>query len=979
MSESHLEGYDVQLCVVGDELRNNQEFIQICSKFGAPLKYSLDATDYVQEENALTVFVVQEFKGEIFERLQSETRPILSVTAIRDLAASNLPILVKSKPVYCLALLGCCIVINGYRHKSDLARLLKLVQTMGGCVRKDVGVKVTHVISKTSLGEKYRYATTFGIPVLTEEWLTTAWDNRENLGYRANVKDTQDRYKLPPFAGNTVRFYGFNQADLDDMTQSLVSNGGRVAPSTDDKSTTTTNASNSGSCSSSGSSKITHLVVDENNVDLLPPDMIVPASCCVVKGEWFWNSIQTQVSADVSLYKWREGGLLSPANCSVFSPPTPNSVGGGTSRKRKRQRRAEMINALAADSPAHKRRSSISDLGLLSMSGSFLDTSDRTLISPEPERGTVAVNKERGASDPEPITVNLKAATPRQQVFYELVTTESNYVGILDTITKIAKEAEDPDQQGGALLDQQEMKIIFGNLAPIRSVHTEMLKKLKELEQNWTEESCIGSIILDFAGDLLRAYPPFVNFFERTKTQILECDRKSARFHALLKKCERRIECYRQTLTELMIRPVQRLPSLSLLLNDLLKHTKRLGEHQDIALLEQAISKVKTVTTHLNEEKRRTEGQITIFDIYSEIENCPASVVSSHRSFVCRFECVEVAAEDVLCGKGYELTLFLFTDILLIAKRKGKIGGILRSPSTTSIASGQVHIPNKALKFVTLIHLSTVRRLVDVLDVGDLESGVIALVCRHRENLRENCFTFQLITESQDEKLKFLRSLCRHAANTMCRPDADSLLVRLGARDMDMDASDLNVSTLSRTFSSLYKTKQKVGRAFSFNKTPSKLKRAVSTIISPITGQQGQHSGQVTLRTAEYSSKTLGKQPSTPSESLKELRLESKSLIDIDILDPETTDLSGGCTPKRRGTPLSRGMQSCVNLGDSPLISRGPHQLKFLATSPKKDGEENKEPDFRTPNLCSRPSFRDKFRPRSGTFAAFHRKSSSNQ
>ena len=55
--------------------------------------------------------------------------------------------------------------------------------------------------------------------------------------------------------------------------------------------------------------------------------------------------------------------------------------------------------------------------------------------------------------------------------------------------------------------------------------------------------------------------------------------------------------------------------------------------------------------THLNEEKRRTEGQIHIFDIYSEIENCPASVVSSHRSFIMRQDCVEVAAEDALCGK----------------------------------------------------------------------------------------------------------------------------------------------------------------------------------------------------------------------------------------------------------------------------------------------------------------------------------------
>ena len=40
------------------------------------------------------------------------------------------------------------------------------------------------------------------------------------------------------------------------------------------------------------------------------------------------------------------------------------------------------------------------------------------------------------------------------------------------------------------------------------------------------------------------------------------------------------------------------------------------------------------MVTHLNEEKGRTEGQIHIFDIYSELENCPASVVSLHRRFV---------------------------------------------------------------------------------------------------------------------------------------------------------------------------------------------------------------------------------------------------------------------------------------------------------------------------------------------------------
>ena len=65
-----------------------------------------------------------------------------------------------------------------------------------------------------------------------------------------------------------------------------------------------------------------------------------------------------------------------------------------------------------------------------------------------------------------------------------------------------------------------------------------------------------------------------------------------------------------------------------------------------------------------------------------------------------------MAAEDTLCGKGYELTLFVFTDIIVVAKvsiffhlkfvvirpfvlqRKAAKGmGMMRSPSTASLAT----------------------------------------------------------------------------------------------------------------------------------------------------------------------------------------------------------------------------------------------------------------------------------------------------
>jgi protein ECT2 len=89
----------------------------------------------------------------------------------------------------------------------------------------------------------------------------------------------------------------------------------------------------------------------------------------------------------------------------------------------------------------------------------------------------------------------------------------------------------------------------------------------REIQSQWTEECLIGQIILDNRNDLIKAYPPYVNFFEQMKETLLQCDQQNPRFHAFLKICQAKPECGRQNLQDLMIRPVQRLPSISLLLN----------------------------------------------------------------------------------------------------------------------------------------------------------------------------------------------------------------------------------------------------------------------------------------------------------------------------------------------------------------------------------------------------------------------------
>ena len=179
------------------------------------------------------------------------------------------------------------------------------------------------------------------------------------------------------------------------------------------------------------------------------------------------------------------------------------------------------------------------------------------------------------------------------------------------------------------------------------------------------------------------------------------------------------------------------------------------------------------IMTHINEDKRKTENQIHIFDIFNDIENCPAHLVSSHRryfflffqhrcfllndstlkpwnffSFVTKVDVVELGGGHEICGKGYELTLFLFNDVLEVSKKKSLNKGLgLRSPSTMSLRSAGLamnHTPHggggssaasntsRPHKHVDLMNLSAIKRVVNISDIDECEN-MFALVCRSNQ------------------------------------------------------------------------------------------------------------------------------------------------------------------------------------------------------------------------------------------------------
>jgi protein ECT2 len=423
-------------------------------------------------------------------------------------------------------------------------------------------------------------------------------------------------------------------------------------------------------------------------------------------------------------------------------------------RKRKRLSRIVLEGTPAS---AGKRRSSLSDAGILSES--LIDYT----ASPEKD-DTGIINEE--------IECSSKKFSMRYNHFMDFFNTESNYVGILETIVKLFKQPlekiaeENPDQSD--LLNKSELKAIFNNFLPIYNVHKLMLNILQEINSSWTEESSIGQIIMANRDNLLKAYPPYVNFFEQMKSTLMQCIQSKPRFQAFLKINQAKPECGRQSLQELMIRPVQRLPSISLLLSDILKHTSK--SNPDYNVLLEALKTVKEVMTYINEDKRKTEGQQKMFNIFNEIENCPPHLISSHRSFVSRCQVNELS--ESMSGRGDSLVLFLFTDTLEVCKKRSKYNN---SKSPNALHSKIITSSTKPYKHIKLIPLSSIRTLANIKDNPKAFALCLKSSITNQDVNKDKLYSFSISDEEVD-KTFYIKQFCNQMAENACRADSVSYL-----------------------------------------------------------------------------------------------------------------------------------------------------------------------------------------------------------
>ncbi|XP_078419944.1 protein ECT2 isoform X1 [Cetorhinus maximus] len=770
------------------EVGDTEEVLKALEEIKLPFVKLGNVEDFDNENHEMeTIFVLGEFEGQPYETLHKMNARILGPPVVLHCARKREPLPFTSRPLYCTSMLDLVLCFTGFK-KEKLLILVALAHHMGATIRKEYTGKITHLVANSTQSGKFRAAVSMGTPIMRAEWIYKAWERRNEIDFHVADEVFRNEFKVSPFQDCVLSFLGFSDDELRSMEEMTEIQGGRYLPL--------------------GDEMCTHLVV-ENTIKQLP---VEPSKkLFVVRQEWFWGSIQMDARAGESMYLFEESESPTlKTSVSLLSLSTPNSM-------RKRRRLRDTLTQFTRETdnfspfPPRKRPSAEASISL----GSLLDISNTPDSCGETPKSSIKSSR--------CYTAVPAKQSARWQVAMELYQTESNYVDILTTIIQLFKvPLEKEGQLGGPILAQEEIKTIFGSIPDILDVHTKIKTDLEELILNWSENHSIGGIIQKYSKDLVKTYPPFVNFFEMSKETIGKCERQKPRFQAFLKINQAKPECGRQSLAELLIRPVQRLPSVALLLNDLKKHTA--DDNPDKASLGNAIELLKEVMTHINEDKRKTEGQRQIFDVVYEVDGCPANLLSSHRNLVQRVE--TIVLDDDLCDRGEQVTLFLFNDCLEIARKRHKVISSFKSPH------GQTR-PPASLKHIVLMPLSQIKGVLNIKETEDCRSA-FALVVRPPTEQSNLLFSFQLIVE-EPKKDYWLRLLCRHVANTICKADAENIIFNTDPEFLEVNTKDMD-STLSRASRAFKKTSKKVTRAFSFTKTPKRvLQRALMAHSTPDT------------------------------------------------------------------------------------------------------------------------------------------------
>ncbi|KAJ3219754.1 cytochrome c oxidase subunit 1 [Dinochytrium kinnereticum] len=206
-----------------------------------------------------------------------------------------------------------------------------------------------------------------------------------------------------------------------------------------------------------------------------------------------------------------------------------------------------------------------------------------------------------------------KGEIKRQEVIFELILTEKEYIRDLNIIINLflLKIREK------SVLQPRQVSIVFSNIEQLLPVNQELMQRLQERRR----ESF--GIVLQ-VGDIFLAVAQYLKMYtiycgnQPEALAFLKAQKGNSELNLFLQYCFLRPDCRGLDIGGFLLKPVQRICKYPLLLKELLKHTAE--DHPDHENLKNAFDLINSVVDTVNERRRFVENQQKMLSAVAKLD-----------------------------------------------------------------------------------------------------------------------------------------------------------------------------------------------------------------------------------------------------------------------------------------------------------------------------------------------------------------------
>ncbi|CBY07331.1 unnamed protein product [Oikopleura dioica] len=282
----------------------------------------------------------------------------------------------------------------------------------------------------------------------------------------------------------------------------------------------------------------------------------------------------------------------------------------------------------------------------------------------------------------------------------EIFTTEKTFVKSLQVIKEVyADPMENILSYDDSFMTKNSWKTIFQNFPAILKLHEKILEDMEEVLKKGKikgKEDLGKFLYSKYNAEIVEFYTLYMNSYDR-KTKELENLQTSEKFSSFLASQISNSKSDGRPLDALLIRPIQRLPSVLLLLKDFHRELQK-QDSKYSSTVETSYEQMKLILERLNKEKGIDEGRQKLLNLATRVENFPQGIVSAERILL---ESASITVEQDISidrnrlSKGKSsITFHLMSDMIILTKTKTKSVGLKRSKIDTELFVGLIKKEN---------------------------------------------------------------------------------------------------------------------------------------------------------------------------------------------------------------------------------------------------------------------------------------------